>query len=68
MKEYICECGWKYIVGKKHVYGPIIKQSTTTSHLMNLETWHTEYGDCVKSICEKWLATNKGSIFKGISY
>jgi len=51
MKEFTCGCGWKYIVGKRRVYGPLYEKSAT-HRMMTIEDWRLQYGDC-------WAAYNR---------
>lgn len=60
MKEFLCKCGWIYIVGKKNVYGPIYtigpgpdspfpsvhNRCYSKGQLMTREVFDDAYADC----------------------
>ena len=54
MKQFGCCCGWSYIVGAKHVYGPIYPQGignypnalAPSQRLMGRKYWAQSYSDC----------------------
>jgi hypothetical protein len=46
VKEFRCSCGWKYIVGKKTVYGPIMV-GMHVERFMTRDEWEEDYADCV---------------------
>jgi hypothetical protein len=47
MNLFTCTCQWKYLVGKKNVYGPITPgYAAYAARMISRERWQEEYGDC----------------------
>lgn len=50
MNVFDCKCGYRSIVGKKKVYGPIFVDRTrvdaSAARMMTTEEFHEGYADC----------------------
>lgn len=48
MRVFDCQCGWRYIIGETHVYGPLWDQgwNKNIGHLMTKEQFADDYSDC----------------------
>lgn len=47
MRIFTCRCEYRYIVGKKNVYGPIFpNKSAGVARLMTRKEWKGQYADC----------------------
>jgi len=57
MREFTCTCTWRFIVGKKRVFGPVFEMGLPghfsgrtgcyhVGHMMSREEFEDEYADC----------------------
>lgn len=47
MQEFVCHCKWTYIIGEKHVYGPIFEDRTAhLARMMPRQEFEDGYTDC----------------------
>lgn len=46
MELFICECGWRYILGKKKFFGPLFENSYECAQIRPIEDFHDGYGHC----------------------
>lgn len=50
MRLYKCQCGFAYVIGKRHVFGPIWPNGNAiAARMMRVEQWEDNYGDCAES-------------------
>lgn len=55
MVLFVCCCSWAFVVGRRHVYGPIYaagigpfpQQLAETQRMMTRDEWREHYSDCV---------------------
>lgn len=58
MKDFTCCCDWRFIVGRRQVYGPIYSMGigefpdllATSQRLMSMERFRDEYADCAAHV------------------
>lgn len=47
MRYFKCQCGWRYVVSQKKVFGPIFEDyDSSCARIMPKVRWAEEYADC----------------------